>query len=283
MKTRCFSVAIFYEEDSFHNLLFSVLIPFFERKKSFGEYYLSLSKTGGNHIKLFICIEDSAALQSIKDFDNHVKRQLKKTPFNHSRNVIAEDRVFYQFPTNTVHYGIYDTSVFTSVNEQLIKFKKELSNLLVQILDEIGESALWKFTEIVIELFMNYTCNSVANDEEAVVLFKGLFDFEIKKFNTVTQSRILDINLKNYSKNSSQLVSYVESVLKNPPAAIKTYQRKWIRTIDDFSQGKNVHSEIKDAHMLSSLCDAFGLTIAEKLSVYYMLSKSIEECSNRVF
>lgn len=266
------SIAIFYDQTEWHSLILNAILPFVEKTKEVDDFFLSLSRNRGNHVKLFLLTSKSEAKKLVQKADSYFNDFIGDHKISNKESLFSQNGIFRDFESNTVHYGLYDFYLSTSPNNS-IYFQKEFSQLLIAIFKKHREETISSLTEIMIVLFALFYDSSSFKKIEVVQLFDKLLETEYQKYNTETLKKSLVLNETNFVENKAYLVSF----LKNKAYLSREFeeqQKLWSTIVTTYYEKSGYRKKNKVGYLIDMLCNVFDLE--DRISAYYLFVNALK-------
>lgn len=271
MENSCISIAIFYDKTGWSSLILDGIIPFFKNNKEKNSYILSLSEERGNHVNIFVTTPKNNARLFLKKADEFFKSFILSNQIYESRNLISENGVFYNFEPNTIHYGIYDSHLSKSQNDETLYFQEKFSQLLIATFKEHEEETILSLTEIMIELFAIFLDGSNLKKVEVIELFDKLLKKEYSKYNEKTIKKIHVLNRANFNKNKEHVIDFLKGE-EYKSDKLEVYKKQWKYIIKaSYRQFKHVDRE---EYLINTLCNVFNFQ--DRISAYYLFVNALK-------
>lgn len=265
--TNSLSISIFCREADWHHIIIECVFPFIKRTKELDNFYLSLSRFRGNHIKLFLIVSNKSTLQILKKVDLHLRNYLIKNKIDEKTKILPpSDGIFCDFKPNTVHYGVYELSAnFNYLHNQL-------SELLFQIFDYFRDETIGSLTEIMIELFSIFYMYSSMSKTEVEEVFNNLLENELTRYKS-TSNKIQEMYKEDLYENCTLIGLYIKNK-EHDVYKLLNYQKKWLFIILNYQKWLGKEQKNKIGYLMGSICNIFDFR--DKITVFYLFSFAIK-------
>jgi hypothetical protein len=132
------SITFFYNSNSWQKLVSEAIIPFLakiETSKHISEYITNIGSLRGDYIELKLHSTNDSIAAILKYAETFFNQFLSNHPSDTQPATIPINRIFLDFPNNTIHYNLYHFQVDTSKdkhNEIFRHFLKGFSKILLK-------------------------------------------------------------------------------------------------------------------------------------------------------
>lgn len=268
----CLSISIFYEELGWHVFIIDCLRPFIEKTKEIEYWHFSFSRKRGNHIKLFLISSESEANTIVIKANKCFSVFLDENPIITNKNLIPKNDFFYDFNPNSIHYGIYDDGLGT------IRFKKEISQLIITLFERYKNDTIQSLPEIMIEFFAIFNEYLKLKKKEGIEVFNTLLKNEYQKYDDTNLKKIQIINEQHFENNRKQLISFIKHK-QYLSEEVELYQKQWILIVnkyEDWLDFKTQHSEI---YLISTVCRI--LDVEDRITPYFLFLNALRHIEDK--
>lgn len=264
---RFLSISIFCDQTQWHKVILNNLLPYLKNNILFENYFISLSKKRGDHIKLMIISSNSEAPGLILKMDVYFKKCVAKIGASYKKNLIPENGTFYDFTPNTIHYGVYDFDYIS------IRLQKELTLLLIDIFQHYIKDTLSNLVEIFIELFFIIYNSPLLTKGSTVKIFENLLELEYKNLEAKLLTEVKRINKTEFMENKEELVSFVN---QDPYvySEMGPIHKRWYSIICNFKKWDLDKKTNQEEYLIESVCNMFDFD--NRITAYYLFVSAIK-------
>ena len=263
------SIAVFYRQLGWHNIVLNCIEPFAEITKELQYYFLSMDVNRGEHIKLFLATSESEAKTLALKAGVHFQDFLIQHPMRGRKKYVSS--VFLDFESNTVHYGVYDTFGFAFSNAD--QLQRELTKLIILVFRRYGKKTIVNLVEIMLGFFAHFQDSANLDKYKVIELFEGLLSIEQNRYTGENLKRIEMINDQNFHENKEAIVDFLKSG-ELGSTELELHEKKWRCIVENYQDYVGTNQERKYCYLIDSLCNAFGFT--DKIDAYYLFSRALK-------
>lgn len=266
------SIAIFYDRTEWHSLILNAILPFVKKAKEVDDYFLSLSRSRGDHLKLFLITSKSKAKKLIRKADSYFNDFIAEHKITKKENLFCQNGIFRDFESNTIHYGLYDFYLSTIPNNSTY-LQKGFSQLLIALFKKHKGETILNLTEIMIVSFALFYESSCLTKTGMIQLFDKLLESEYQKYDAETIKESQVVNETNFVENKVYLVSF----LKNKEYLSMEFdeQRKlWSTIVPTYYEKSGYKEKNKEGYLINMLCNVFDLE--DRISAYYLFVNALK-------
>ncbi|GAB5472040.1 MAG: hypothetical protein Mars2KO_01390 [Maribacter sp.] len=263
---RSLSVSIFCDHTQWHKFILNYIPSFLKKNVGIENYFFSLSKNRGSHIRLTIVSPSSEATSLILKIDAYLKKCITKIGASDSKNLIPENGTFCDFTPNTIHYGVYD---FYHTN---IRLQNELTTLLITTFQHYKKNTISNLIEIFIELFFILSKSPLLTKESSVKLFERLLESEYKNLDAKLLTEVKRINKTEFIENKEELISFVNQDIYSF-SEMEPFQKQWFSIILNFKKWDTEKKTNQEEYLIQSVCNLFGFD--NRITAYYLFVSAI--------
>ncbi|RKN76898.1 hypothetical protein [Ulvibacterium marinum] len=265
---RSLSISIFCDHTQWHKFILNYIPSFLKKNTGIENYFLSVSKDRGSHIRLTIVSSNAEATRLALKIDAYFKKCITKIGAGDTKNVISGNGTYRDFTPNTIHYGVYDFDYTES------RLQKELTTLLITIFQHYREHTIRNLVEIFIELFSMSSTSQWLTKESSVKLFERLLESEYKNLDAKLLTEVKITNKINFVENKERLVSFINQDTYES-SEMEPFQKHWyyiIRNFKKWDQKKKINQE---EYLIQAICNLFDFD--NRITAYYLFVSAIGE------
>jgi|GEM_PF-6173106 len=265
---RFLSIAIFCDHTQWHKFILNYLPSFLEKKVGIDNYFFSLGKNRGNHIKLTIISSNSKATKVVLEIDAYLKKCITKIGASTTKKVIPGNGIYRDFAPNTIHYGVYD------IDYTNIRLQKELTTLMITVFQHYGKHTISNLVEIFIDLFFMLSKSPHLTKESSIKLFERLLESEYKNLEAKLLTEVKRINKTDFEENKEKLISFINQDIYEF-SEMEPFQKQWYYITSNFKKWDMGKKANQEEYLVQAVCNLFDFD--NRIMAYYLFVSAIIE------
>lgn len=265
---RFLSISIFCDHAQWHKFVLNYIPSFLKKSVRIDEYFFSLSKNRGSHIRFTILAPNSEAAGLALKIDAYLKKCIKKIGAGDTKNLTPGNGTYCDFTPNTIHYGVYDF-FYTD-----IRLQKELTTLLVNIFQHYKKNTISNLVEIFIELFLILSKSAWLTKESSIQLFERLLESEYKNFDAKLLAEVKRMSKTEFVENKERLISFINQDTYTF-SEMEPFQKQWYYIVSNFKKWDKEKRNNQEEYLIQSVCNLFDFD--NRITAYYLFVSAMRE------
>ncbi len=266
-KERFLNISIFCDYTQWYKFISTYIPSFFKKNLGNKDYFFSLSKERGSHIRLTIIASNSQATELVLKIDTYLKQCISKIGASDTKNLIPENGIYLDFAPNTIHYGVYD---FDHTN---VRLQKELTTLLIYIFQHYERNTVSNLVEIFIDLFFIFYKSPLLTKESSVKLFEKLLESEYDNLDRGLLTEVKRTNEADFAENKENLISFIDQDAYKI-GEMEPFQKQWLNIINNFKKWDRENRTDQEEYLIQSVCDLFDFDY--RITAYYLFVSALK-------
>ncbi len=266
-KERFLNISIFCDYAQWYKFISTYIPSFLKKNSGIEDYFFSISKERGSHIRLTIIASNSQATELVLKIDTYLKKCISKIGASDTKNLIPENGIYLDFAPNTIHYGVYD---FDHTN---LRLQKELTTLLIYIFQHYERNTVSNLVEIFIDLFFIFYKSPLLTKESSVKLFEKLLESEYDNLDRGLLTEVKRTNEADFAENKENLISFIDQDAYKI-GEMEPFQKQWLNIINNFKKWDKEKRTDQEEYLMQSVCDLFDFDY--RITAYYLFVSALK-------